>query len=275
MKSDHAFLKPTSKKITILYLKTIETLLNLSKKTKFLSFLKTRQYCVKLTLQSNITRIFFHRLGVADIGVMKQIFIAEDYKLSRLRRFNQITQTYNNMVADGKTPFIIDAGSNIGASAVYFALNFPKARIICFEPDLENFKLIQKNTHGLNVDLRQQAIGSDNGRVELLDVGANEWGYRTLASEDGLHILSAMNDVVNEQISQNLTPFIVKIDIEGGEANLFEKNIDWIDLFPLLIIELHDWMLPEKGSSISFLDCIGKFKRDFVHIGENIFSIKN
>jgi FkbM family methyltransferase len=275
MKSDHAFLKLTSKKITILYLKTIETLLNLSKKTKFLSFLKARQYCVKLTLQSNITRIFFHRLSVADIGVIKQIFIAEDYNLSRLRRFNQITNTYNAMVAQGKTPFIIDAGANIGASIVYFAMQFPKAKIICFEPDLENFKLIQKNTYGLNVDLRQQAIGSYNGRVELLDVGANEWGYRTLASTSGSHSLCAINDIVNEQISKKLTPFIVKIDIEGGEANLFEKNTNWIDLFPLLIIELHDWMLPSQASSASFLNCIGKFKRDFVHIGENIFSIKN
>jgi FkbM family methyltransferase len=275
MKTDHTFLKPLSKKIIIFYLKTLKVLLTLSKKVKFLSFVRSRQYRIKLELQSNISRDFFHRLGVADIGVMKQIFIAEDYKLSRLRRFNQITNTYNAMVAQGKTPFIIDAGANIGASIVYFAMQFPKAKIICFEPDLENFKLIQKNTYGLNVDLRQQAIGSDNGRVELLDVGANEWGYRTLASTSGSHILSAMNDVVNEQISQNLTPFIIKIDIEGGEANLFEKNTNWIDLFPLLIIELHDWMLPGKGSSISFLDCIGKFKRDFVHIGENIFSIKN
>jgi FkbM family methyltransferase len=275
MKSNNEFLRPLSKKIIILYLNTLLTILKLSTKIKFLSFARLRQYRIKLELQSNTSRDFFHRLGVADIGVMKQIFIAEDYKLSRLRRFNQIMQTYNTMIADGKTPFIIDAGANIGASAVYFALNFPKARIICFEPDLENFKLIQKNTYGLNVDLRQQAIGSDNGRVELLDVGANEWGYRTLACKDGLHTLSAMNDVINEQISQNLTPFIVKIDIEGGEANLFEKNTDWIDLFPLIIIELHDWMLTGKGSSVSFLNCIGKFKRDFVHIGENIFSIKN
>ena len=39
---------------------------------------------------------------------------------------------------------------------------------------------------------------------------------------------------------------LIKIDIEGGESELFEKNIEWIEKFPLIIIELHDWMLPLK-----------------------------
>ncbi|MFL6694040.1 MAG: FkbM family methyltransferase, partial [Ramlibacter sp.] len=66
-----------------------------------------------------------------------------------------------------------------------------------------------------------------------------------------------------------------KIDIEGFEANLFSANCEWIDLFPLLIIELHDWLLPRQGNSRAFLREIAQRDRDFVFRGENVFSISN
>jgi len=33
---------------------------------------------------------------------------------------------------------------------------------------------------------------------------------------------------------------VVKIDIEGGERQLFASGTSWIDKFPLMIIELPD-----------------------------------
>jgi hypothetical protein len=38
-------------------------------------------------------------------------------------------------------------------------------------------------------------------------------------------------------------------------------------------VELHDWLLPKAGTSCSFLHCAGQHDRDFVVVGENIFSI--
>jgi len=34
-------------------------------------------------------------------------------------------------------------------------------------------------------------------------------------------------------------------------------------------------MLPRQGTSRNFLKCIANLDRDFLHIGENIFSIRN
>jgi hypothetical protein len=42
---------------------------------------------------------------------------------------------------------------------------------------------------------------------------------------------------------------------------------------PILIVELHDWLLPKQSTSGPFLECISKMKRDFVYIGEDIYSI--
>jgi hypothetical protein len=43
--------------------------------------------------------------------------------------------------------------------------------------------------------------------------------------------------------------------------------------FPLIIVELHDWMLPGAASSWNFLRSIADRGRDVVFIGENVYSI--
>ena len=70
-------------------------------------------------------------------------------------------------------------------------------------------------------------------------------------------------------------PFIVKIDIEGFESDLFAENTDWVNDFPVLIIEMHDWLFPGQRTSSNFLKTIARLDRDFVYLGENVFSIRN
>ena len=83
----------------------------------------------------------------------------------------------------------------------------------------------------------------------------------------------SINDLL--KINNNYKLFIVKVDIEGFEENLFLSNTSWIDNCMLIIIELHDWMIPKKANSLNFLKTISKYKRDFIYRNENIFSIKN
>ena len=99
--------------------------------------------------------------------------------------------------------------------------------------------------------------------------------YRIEASKDGKTEIISVNTLLNDFASETYTPFIIKIDIEGFEKNLFLENTDWIDKFALLIIELHDWMLPGAANSSSFLNAIAHLNRDFIYRGENIFSIRN
>ena len=42
-----------------------------------------------------------------------------------------------------------------------------------------------------------------------------------------------------------------------------------------MIIELHDWLLPSQGNSLPFLQCVSRLDRDFVYIGEHVYSIAN
>lgn len=49
-------------------------------------------------------------------------------------------------------------------------------------------------------------------------------------------------------------PLIVKLDIEGAQAQLFSSNTDWVDGSTLIpFLELDDWLLPWQGARPQFL----------------------
>ena len=187
------------------------------------------------------------------------------------------------MVNNGKKPLIIDAGANIGASVIWFTKYFPNAHICAFEPEHENFAILETNVHECQSDgdiqIVQAAVGAVDGFVDIVDAGQGECGFRTQITYDGKIDgkipLVSLARFVSEKVFNGYVPFIVKIDIEGGEEQLFSQNCEWINAFPLIIIELHDWLIPKKMTSKPFLKFISAQDRDFVYIGENIFSISN
>jgi hypothetical protein len=63
------------------------------------------------------------------INLFEEIFIYHVYKFTNA----------------GSTPSIIDCGSNIGLSILYFKSIYPHSRIVAFEPDEETFELLKEN----------------------------------------------------------------------------------------------------------------------------------
>lgn len=61
----------------------------------------------------------------------------------------------------------------------------------------------------------------------------------------------------------------------GGEKDLFRTNVSWIDQFPLIIIELRDWLLPGLSNSKNFLSAISERNFDVIYRRENLFCFNN
>jgi FkbM family methyltransferase len=226
----------------------------------------------------NDSRKFYYRAGTSDRGVIQQVLLQEDYSLQRLKRFSDLAKYAEKLMMQGINPLIVDAGANIGASSVYFSLKYPSSRVVAIEPGADNHALLKMNSSGLNIEPILGAVASTNGFMNVLDVGEGFWGLRTgplMSTRSGSDVPTVTINSIYQANSISHFPFITKIDIEGGEIELFSRNIEWVAKTPLLIIELHDWLLPEKGTSLPFLKCITGLDRDFVHIGENIFSIAN
>jgi FkbM family methyltransferase len=205
----------------------------------------------------------------ADAGVLQQVFVQQDYHFEQWAQGQLVRRLYDSVRAGGVTPLILDAGANIGASAVWFRALFPEARIVAVEPAPDNVELLRLNCAGPNVTIVEGAVGAEDGTMHLVDPGRGEWAYRVEA-EGGrpvaVHSIAALLERAGSAF-----PLVCKLDIEGGEADLFAKNTEWVDRFALIAIELHDWLLPFKGTSRRFIETIAALDFEVINRGENLF----
>lgn len=230
-----------------------------------------------INIDNNEMFFSYREDSIGDNGVIEQIFVNQDYNILYWEQGKKL-HAYHKQKSLIQPSLIIDAGANIGASAVYFSYTFPNSFIFAVEPDIINWHLLEINTTGLNVFNFCGAISDVDGELALEDPGRSDWGFMTKRiSESGnssnhkkIKCISP-SSILSHLNAKDTTPLILKIDIEGGEDDLFCGDTSWLCNFPLVIIELHDWMLPFSGSSRNFIKSIAQYDFDFVYRGENIF----
>jgi len=213
----------------------------------------------------------FVRRGSADVEVFDQIFVMRDYDLRRFRHWKRINEKRQQIIASGSTPLVVDCGANIGLSALYLSQLFPDTSIAAIEPESGNFSVLQRNV-AWNPHIRplNAAISDRAGFVSIANPNASNWAFRVSeVSVDGSAAIPTMTiDQVRAMASDHRL-LAVKVDIESAEEQLFRSNTDWLNETPLLIIELHDWMLPWAGSSHTFFCALQGKQFDFLLAGEN------
>lgn len=219
------------------------------------------------------------RQNTSDTQLVGQIFMDTAFDLRRLRRFEEVMEFQKTMERSGKRPLIVDAGANIGLTSVYFSAQCKDALIVAVEPEPANFAVLHHNVSGLPVIPVPCAIAASPQKMVVVDPGEGEWGHRAEPVGDqastGVEVDCITIGEIFRAHQDECYPFIVKADIEGGEDELFSRNTDWIEQTPILIVELHDWLLPKKRTAHNFLRTICDLDRDFIYIGENVFSISN
>ncbi|MGH7080219.1 MAG: FkbM family methyltransferase [Acetobacteraceae bacterium] len=217
-----------------------------------------------------------HRGTRADLGVIRQCFQEQQLEIPQLRPHyrERANAFYRRIVAAGRTPLILDCGANIGVTALWFQARYPDAHIVAIEPASDNFALLSRNCVGPTWDLRQAAIGNQEGSAHLTDPGEGEWGYRTTEFVGGYEVaVVTVAGVLAGKAAKNYAPFLLKVDIEGAEKTLFDESAEVLDWFPVLVVEPHDWLSPGSGIASGFFRFHAETKRDYVHKGEHVFSI--
>ena len=212
---------------------------------------------------------------LTDFAVLHQVFVRHDYDFGMSDRAKALDAYYREIVKSGKIPLIIDCGGNSGMATRYFLETYRKAFVVCVEPDPSNMDAAKINNDSASVAYVLAGVGCTDGRAKVQDPGLGNWGYRVEACEHGDLEMIGINSILGQYAPDRYTPFIIKIDIEGFESNLFESNTEWFDLFPMLVIELHDWLFPGKSNSKNFLREVSRRNRDFVFRGENVFTVSN
>jgi FkbM family methyltransferase len=210
------------------------------------------------------------RRGSTDAAVFRQIFRKGDWDFTRFPQAQRVWNAYHAIIRAGERPIIIDAGANVAAASLWFARLFPQASIVAVEPDPDNARMCRLNTEGAgNVTVVEAAIGARAGAASLHNPQGTAVAVQTLRSNAGGVAVRTVAD-----LAQGGRLFIVKIDIEGFESDLFSANTDWLDQVSLVMVETHDWLLPGQFSSRSLQRAMAERPFEMLLSGENIFYVK-
>lgn len=189
-----------------------------------------------------IAQPVYLRRGTSDLAIFDQVFLLGEY---------DIAFPYQPDV-------IVDAGANVGLFAVLMKNRFPEAKIVCIEPDPDNYELLEKNLEAYsNVELIHAGLWCSNTRLSIVD--KYEEGHSALAVEQdettGNIPAITMDKVISDFSLSKID--LLKIDIETSEKELFSKNYEqWLPRVRTIVIELHDWL--REGCSKTFFDAIDR-----------------
>ena len=219
------------------------------------------------------------RLGITragfEIGRLRRRFLEAapgsvvDYNGYRIRItdgksfYVQIKDEFIHQIyrfeTETKAPVIIDGGSNIGVSILYFKRLYPAARIIGFEPDPEIFQILQENisVNGLEgVELINAGLGSEARSARF--VADHSAGGRVADEVGAIEV-----QILPLSISITGTVDFLKLNIEGEELPVLQEleRSGTLCLVQQLVLEYHGWPTgDQKLGAILELLCRNGFR---------------
>jgi FkbM family methyltransferase len=177
----------------------------------------------------------------SDFEIFNQIFSFKEY----LPVVNAYTVNFN--AKSEKALNIIDAGSNIGLTTLFFLDHFQNANIISIEPEIENFKIL-----GFNLDSVKNnkiikingALWSSNCKIKIVndfrDRSSCSFRVEESDAKDAIDAYSVHQLIADYNFE---TIDILKIDIEGSEKQLFThpaSDLEFLNITKCIAIEIHD-----------------------------------
>jgi FkbM family methyltransferase len=164
------------------------------------------------------------------------LFVYREVLLDQIYRF----------VSHRSNPFIIDCGANIGLSLLYFKHLYPNARMIAFEPDPQNFAVLQRNVKAFglpDVALHQKAVW--NAEADLAFQATGSLASRVLTEEGGIQTIRVSGARLKDYLSEPID--FLKLDIEGAERDVLLDCADSLTNVDHLFVEYHGYPGEQQG----------------------------
>ena len=156
-----------------------------------------------------------------------------------------------------QSPRIIDCGANIGMSTIFFALKYPHAKIISFEPDPTTFKILQLNIDQINnsnIQLIHKAAWIAEDRLLFNPDGA-DGGKISLCKNENANSVEV--DATDLRIFLQEPVDMLKMDIEGSEKTVIPHCNDLLRNVKNLFIEYHG-SYKDNDSLLNILNILRK-----------------
>jgi FkbM family methyltransferase len=138
---------------------------------------------------------------------------------------------------------ILDLGSHIGTSIVFFRQRHPRAEIHGFEPDPGSFEMLQANVgalEGVSIDARAVAAGRGMARLHS---SPNSLASSLIAGDgDPVSVRTIGLDGIIEELGLDRID-LLKIDVEGAEYDVL-ANATRLGIVRAIAGELHPGLVP-------------------------------
>lgn len=128
---------------------------------------------------------------------------------------------------------VVDCGANIGLFAVHAALLFPNSKIVCYEPDQNNFKMLKRNLllNGIEADCHLRGVWSSSF----------SGFFHPRESFDGFISKEPSLYPVDCEVPEIQRNTWLKLDVEGAEYEVLPAVLEK-DILPSHIsLEVHDF----------------------------------
>jgi len=136
---------------------------------------------------------------------------------------------------------IIDCGSYIGVSVLFFNKKYKNAQIISFEPDPAAFKTLKTNLKAnkiKNVDLINAAVSDKNG-ITTFNAARDDGG--SVFDNSGVKQIRVKSLKLSRYINEPID--ILKLNVEGMECAVIKEIEAKLSHIKEIIIEYHNFGL--------------------------------
>jgi FkbM family methyltransferase len=149
-----------------------------------------------------------------------------------------VTRSYELPVHVQPGGVILDLGAHVGITAVFLTRRYRPRHYIAIEPVPGNASLARANLdrNGVPARVINAAIGAQDGSGLFAVGGVSTQGR---LGEAGFGVPVVTVDTVLSQLDGSDRIALLKIDIEGGEEELFRGPIEWLKRVDCIVAELH------------------------------------
>lgn len=201
---------------------------------------------LKKKIRDTCLRTFFLRNHdsagrTADIAGYKVRYCHYD-TLAYLFRELFLNQEYG-FITDNERPLIIDCGSNIGMSVLYFKARYPEAEILAFEPDEDAFACLKENVsfNALKgVSVNKKAVSGREGPVDFWRAAEKPGGLgNTIYANPLKGKVQAESTRLSRYVDRKVD--FLKLDVEGAELEVIKDLAETgkLRMVEQILIEYH------------------------------------
>jgi FkbM family methyltransferase len=187
--------------------------------------------------------VFHLRHGSGDVAILNKIF-ARDPALSSYQPPAEIAAALDATAA----PRLLDVGANIGLFGVFALARWPEARITSFEPDPDNFRVLDRtvaaNRRDGNWDAVPVAVSNRAGELSFAPGHGAKAHLAPTPADERTIVVPAIDFFEQQGDGVDL----VKMDIEGGEWEILADPRLATLKARVIRLEWHTLLCPEPDA---------------------------